>query len=429
MTAVSAARAFQLRINRTDLPTDDAPVAALCASVWPEAKTALERADLGEDPQAHRVFFEGLCRWRTHFARQKLSADARAAAFVVTCAARLVLMDAMNGDDARVDALEAALGTWRSGARAAELGGLRRFSRPESKAAWREKMVLIASRWLNSSSESIWASCWAECTALLLLHDGSAQEAADEGFLRMAAEWDADCCLRTVIAAQLRDKSVEPSEPVTDELLAAARAWLQAKAAQAGESLGERCRETMFRASLGPWALRRLGQRKASAAFGEFTRDEARGPACARGLRGVGDAELTEEDLGLLLMGSVAYFAEQACSFRLEGRLMMMDNEPAALLARIHSHQGERVLGPPPLLLRTHDGSYVAHRTREPGAHDRIERYPSLARAVVGWVRHVHEARNDVLFLDRKLGTFAPALLGRAEAVDPTIRLETVALV
>ena len=428
MIAASAARAFQLRINRTDLPTEDAPVAVLCAAVWPEAKLALERADLADDPQAHSEFFEGLCRWRTHFARQKLSTDARSAAFVVTCAARLVLMDAMNGDDVRVDALEAALGTWRSGARAAELGGLRRFSRPESKAEWREKMVVIASRWLTSSSESIWASCWAECTALILLHDGSAQE-ADEGFLRMAAEWDADCCMRMVIASQLRDKSVEPSEPVTDELLVAARAWMQAKASQAGESLGERCRETMFRASLAPWAIRRLGQRKARAAFGEFTRDETRGPACARGLRGAGDAELTEEDLGLLLMGCVAYFAEQACSFRLEGRLMMMDNEPAAFLTRIHSHQNERVLGPPPLLLRTHEGSYVAHRTREPGAHDRIERYPSLARAVIAWVRHVHETRNDVLFLDRKLGTFAPALLGRAEAVDHTIRLETVALV
>lgn len=109
----SAARAFQLLINRSDLPTEDAPVAALCALTWPAAKLALERADLGDDPQAHSEFFQGMCRWRTHFARTKMGADARAAAFVVTCAARLVMMDAVNGEDQRIDELERALGEWR----------------------------------------------------------------------------------------------------------------------------------------------------------------------------------------------------------------------------------------------------------------------------------------------------------------------------
>ena len=425
---VSAVRAFQLRINRTDLPTEDAAAAALCAAAWPDAKLALERADLGDDPAAHSEFFQGLCRWRSHWARIAMGPDARAAAFVLTCAARLVMMDAMNGDDKRIEALDAALGTWRSGARAAELAGLRRFARPESKAAWRERLVAVASGWFAKTTEAAWPSCWSECTALLLLSHGPAQEAADEAFLRLAAEFDADCCLRDQATSQLGEKSVDPAEPVTDELLASARAWLRLKASQAGESLGERCRETMFRASLAPWALRRLGQRKASAAFGEFTRDEARGPVCARGLRNATDETLSEEDTGLLLLACVAYHVEQACSFRLEGRLALTDNQPFEVMERMRSHLTERVFGPPPLLVRAHDASYVVHRRREPGAHDRIERYPTLARAVVAWVRHVHDVRKGVLFLDRKIGTFAPAMLGRAERADPSIRLDVFAL-
>jgi hypothetical protein len=103
----------------------------------------------------------------------------------------------------------------------------------------------------------------------------------------------------------------------------------------------------------------------------------------------------------------------------------VFDNDPALLRDRFLGHRADRVLGPPPLLLRTHDGTYLAHRRREPGAHTLIERHASLARAVVAWVRYVHDVRADVLFLDRRMGTFADALLGRVEQSDNTIRLSS----
>ena len=158
-------------------------------------------------------------------------------------------------------------------------------------------------------------------------------------------------------------------------------------------------------------------------------RDDSRGTACAKGIRSAPDAELGEEDLGLLLASSVGYHVEQSCSFKLEGRLMLMDNEPGLLLSRLNTHRSERVLGPPPLLLRTHEASYIVHRRREPGAHERVDCYPGLARAVVAWVRHMVDKRGGVLFLDRKIGSFAPVFLGRVAPTDATIQLGTVALV
>jgi hypothetical protein len=130
----------------------------------------------------------------------------------------------------------------------------------------------------------------------------------------------------------------------------------------------------------------------------------------------------------MLLVSTVAYFVEQACSFKLEGRLVLTDNEPAQMLSRFAVHRSERVLRPPPLVLRTYDGTYLVHRRREPGAFERIERHTSLARAIVSWVRHVHEERGGTLFLNRKLGTFAPAFLGQEEAASGSILLSTVAL-
>jgi hypothetical protein len=230
MTAGNAASAFLVRINRTDLPSEDEAAATLCASIWPSARAALEQADLGDDPGAQAVFMQGLCRWRTHFSRLLQGADARAAVFVITCAARLVLMDTINGEQQRISALAAALGEWKSGARAAELAGLLQFRRPAAAADWRERAVRVLGHWFTSTLDAEWPSCWAECTTLLLLREGQTQLVdADEGFLRAAAEWDADCCLRMYAASQLRTLSQEPLRLVGDDELKTARDWLISK--------------------------------------------------------------------------------------------------------------------------------------------------------------------------------------------------------
>ena len=311
-----AVEAFRKRMWRTDLPTDDAAAVTMCGDAWSDAKIALERADMPDAPDAHASFFKAMCRWRTHFSAAKLGADARAAVFVVMSAARLVLMDAINGEAARVQALGAQLGSWRSGVREPELAGLNRFIPSASRDAWRERMIGAAGAWFCAPPETSWPSCWSECATLtLLLGEQGDSPQAEEVFLRFAGEMDADCALRAAGVSQLRSISFEPVAPITDAELQTAREWLTSKASAAGESLGERARETMCRATLPPWALRRLGVRKASAAIGEFVRDDARIAQCALGLRGI-TQEMSEEDLGLLLAACVCYFAEQVSGLR-----------------------------------------------------------------------------------------------------------------
>ena len=450
---------------RTDHPTEDEPTVKLCADVWLTARQAIESGDLADADIPKLVeFFQAACRWRVHFASTQvpLSDDARAATCVITCAARLVLMDAVNGDEEKLESLRKAVADWRGSVRDEELHTLRRFAPSPSRAAWRDAAVKAAGTWFERHFEKAWPESWAQCAALMLVHrvpsepnaglplndatDSAAE--ADEAFLRFASEMDADCCLRCMGVLQLRNFATASSETsigtsyyvaTTDDEVAAARAWLRAKTANAGESLLERARETMFRASLPPWGLRRVGARKPSACFMEFTRNEPRAHACAKGLRlchvepsdasdqtaKTGPVDIDEHDLGLLLLACASYFIEQNCSFKIDDKLVVLDNDPRLLRARFLAHRGERVLAPPPLLLRTCEATYIAHRRREPGAYDAVHAHPTLARGVIAWLKHLHDVRGGVLFLDRKVGVFVDDMLGRRARQSGGITLET----
>jgi hypothetical protein len=453
---------------RSDHPTEDEPTVKLCADVWPTARQAIETGDLADADIPKLVeFFQASCRWRVHFASTQvpLSDDARAAASIITCAARLVLMDAVNGDEGKLGSLREALAHWRGSVRDEELYTLRRFAPSPSRTAWRDAAVKAAGTWFERHFEKAWPEAWAQCAALMLVHrvsseasehhqpvspsDAPAESAeADEAFLRFASEMDADCCLRCMCVLQLRNFAVASSDKsqgasyyvaTTDEEVAAARAWLRSKTVNAGESLLERARETMFRASLPPWGVRRMGARKPSACFMEFTRNEDRARTCAKGLRlchvdpsetsdqtaNTGSADIDEHDLGLLLLACASYFIEQNCAFRIDDKLVVLDNDPRLLRARFLAHRGERVLSPPPLLLRTCDATYIAHRRREPGAYDAVHAHPTLARGVIAWLKHLHDVRGGVLFLDRKVGGFVDDMLGRKTRQTGGITLET----
>ena len=453
--------AFRLRMWRNDHPDDDERTVRLCADVWPLARAALGAGDLAEaDASAHAQFFQAMCRWRVHFATKTLGDDARAAVAVITCAARLVLLDVVNGDAARLAALDAALDSWRGSVRREELAGLCRFVPHASRAAWRDAAIAAAGAWFERRVEDAWPACLTECATHVLIRiggggqsppdpppavtdtaphveggvGGAAPQAphAEEAFLRFAAEMDADCCLRCSGAFQLRGMAVPPppAADVTDAEVSAARAWLRAKAANVGEALAERARELMFRASLPPWALRRMGPRKPSACFMEFTRNEKRAAVCALGIRAV-SAEATtppvdEHDMGLLLLACAGYLIAQNCNFEVNDRLVVLDNDPYLVRTRFMAHMRERVLAPPPLLIRTHDATYMLHRRREPGAYDTVHAYPTLARGVISWLRHVHDDRRGVLFLDRKIGAFVEDMLGRTTRASAAIELTTL---
>jgi len=444
---------------RNDHPDDDERTVRLCADVWPLARAALESGDLAEaDASKHASFFQAMCRWRVHFAAKTLGDDARAAVAVVTCAARLVLLDVVNGDAARLAALDAALDSWRGCVRREELASLRRFVPNESRAAWRDAAIVAAGAWFERRVEDAWPACLTECATHVLIRIGgggllrspdpqpSATDTAppaeggmggeaphaEEAFLRFAAEMDADCCLRCSGAFQLRALAVPPpsTAEVTDAEVSVARAWLRAKTVNVGESLAERARELMFRASLPPWALRRMAHRKPSACFMEFTRNEKRAAMCALGIRAV-SAEATtppidEHDLGLLLLACSGYLIAQNCNFEINDKLVVLDNDPHLVRARFMAHMRERVLAPPPLLIRTYDATYMLHRRREPGAYDSVHAYPTLARGVIAWLRHVHDDRRGVLFLDRKIGAFVEDVLGRTTRASTAIELNTI---
>jgi hypothetical protein len=426
---------------RNDHPDDDERTVRLCADVWPLARAALEAGDLAEaDASKHAQFFQALCRWRVHFATKSLGDDARAAAAVITCAARLVLLDVINGDAARLAALDAALDGWRGSVRREELAGLHRFVPHPSRAAWRDAAIVAAGSWFERRVEDSWPACLTECATHVIIRTrgsptATAEDAdapqAEEAFLRFAAELDADCCLRCSGAFQLRAMAVPPpaAADVTDAEVNAAREWLRSKAVNVGEALAERARELMFRASLPPWALRRVGARKPSACFMEFTRNEKRAAVCGLGIRAAAaDAAkpLDEHDMGLLLLACAGYLIAQNCNFEINDKLMVMDNDPQLVRARFMAHMRERVLAPPPLLIRAHDATYVLHRRREPGAYDAIHAYPTLVRGVIAWLRHVHDDRRGVLFLDRKIGAFVEDALGRTTRASAAIELTTL---
>jgi hypothetical protein len=450
---------------RNDHPEDDERTVRLCADMWPLARAALGAGDLADaDASAHAQFFQAMCRWRVHFATKTLGDDARAAVAVITCAARLVLLDVVNGDSARLAALDAALDGWRGSVRREELAGLCRFVPHASRAAWRDAAIVAAGAWFERRVEDAWPACLTECATHVLIRigglrpphppphgepypspmaggvggeapQGAEAPHAEEAFLRFAAELDADCCLRCSGAFQLRGLAVPPPEAasVTDAEVTAARAWLRSKAANVGEALAERARELMFRASLPPWALRRIGPRKPSACFMEFTRNEKRAAACALGIRAV-SAEATtppvdEHDLGLLLLACAGYLIMQNCNFEISDKLIVLDNDPYLVRARFMAHMRERVLAPPPLLIRTHDATYMLHRRREPGAYDAVHAYPTLAHGVIAWLRHVHDDRRGVLFLDRKIGAFVEDALGRTTRASAAIELNTIQFV
>lgn len=456
----SPSEAFRLRMWRNDHPDDDERTVRLCADVWPLARAALGAGDLADaDATAHAQFFQAMCRWRVHFSTKMLGEDARAAVAVITCAARLVLLDVVNGDAARLTALDSKLGDWRGYVRREELAGLGRFVPHESRAAWRDAAIVAAGAWFERRVEDAWPACLGECATHVLIRlggggllrtpdpppsatdtaphvegglGGAAAPQAEEAFLRFAAEMDADCCLRCSGAFQLRASAVPPppSADVTDAEVKSARAWLCSKAANVGEALAERSRELMFRASMPPWALRRMGTRKPSACFMEFTRNEKRAAACILGIRAV-SAEATtpppnEHDLGLLLLACAGYLIAQNCNFEINDRLVVLDSDPHLVRTRFIAHMRERVLAPPPLLIRTYDATYLLHRRREPGAYDSVHTYPTLARGVIAWLRHVHDERRGVLFLDRKIGGFVEDVLGRATRASSAIELNTL---
>jgi hypothetical protein len=438
-----------------DHPSEDEATVRLCADVWPLARAALEGGSLAAeaDVREQALFFQALCRWRIHFSKLALGDDARAAVTVITSAARLVMMDVINGAEARREALDSALGDqWRGGVRTEEMAGLRRFVPHASRAEWRDAVIIAAGDWFRHRVEDAWPACFTECATHILMrgggglrsppggyggrseapHSEAPREAphAEEAFLHFAAELDADCCLRCTGAVQLRALSVPPppTAVVTDAEVGAARAWLLSKTVNVGEALAERSRELMFHASMPPWGLRRMAARKPSACFMEFTRNESRASTCALGIRGAAadaPAPPDEHDLGLLLLACAGYLIKQSCNFEINDKLILMDNNPHLIRARFVAHMRERVLSPPPLLIRTYEATYVLHRRRAPGAYDAVHAYPSLARGVIAWLKHVHDERHGVLFLDRKIGAFVGDMLGRTARGSGSIQLES----
>jgi hypothetical protein len=409
--------------NRSDLVTEPEKLLRRCAASWTALHAALVACGAGEPPWAPadvRILFEGLCRWRGVRARGTIpSEEARRCHTLVVAALRLLLLDRFQElpREAKI-ALKTELAGWRSPLGAAELARLREFvplGREETAAALEE----AGSAWWATRPPAALAA--QSAFAALFVRD------VDDDS-RALPELLLECMERLegfeVEREALEDALEHRASPGQGEGARVA-AWAASKAeVPFSDDARAAFVETLVRTRLNPVHAFSEGKERPSVALARVQPQRAVevAAACARGVRLLGDhgaaAAAPPEDVDTLTVAVLDYYMDQRHGVAWASNYHAHHFAPGAALSRCARYLADRMVDPPPLVVRCLDAWYVAERSPRPGSFSRVLRFPRAAPALEHWLLWVRTQRRSTVAAGRTVERLLGEILDQVPAVE-----------
>lgn len=415
------ARAAAEAVNRTDLQPEPAALLRRCAAAWPTLHAALTACGAGEpawSPAQVRALFEGLCRWRGLRARADVACPvARRCHFLVGAALRLLLLDRFHElTPAARAALCADLGAWSSPLGAAELRKLCEFP-PLSRAALTAEAEAAGSAWwAQAPPPRLWAQA---AFAAVFTTDADDEQArggpdAPEELLTMLERLDGAEAAREALEDAMA-RRCGADQPQCDGARVAA--WAATKAGVPFSDDGRAAFvEALVRTRLNPVHDFADGREKPSAALARVQPERATqvSAACAPGVRLLGRADADAQDVGTLTIAVLDYYMDQRHGVAWAAQYYAHHFAARAALERLNRYLADRMVDPPPLVVRLPAAWYVAERERRPGAFARVLRFDTAAAAVEHWLRWVRTNRAGTVAAGRSVGRVLAEVLDDA---------------
>ena len=392
-----------------------AALAAAAASCWPWCAHHLQAAATGaprlEGEVAAGGLLGALIAWRRARCALGAGEEAVTASFVVECALRLLLADAVASLPAESDWQQRLMGDlWEQQPLLPPKGGLAppanlaavQMELEAADAAWRQEVPSSTLAWRISFAALLARPGEGDQPPLRLLAQGATLDAAS----RARAEWGSHvrCWAGSGMALPL-----PPAETVAAVTAWAARTIVGARL---DEDAVEELRDALRTARLGPLS-ERGPEESASAAVARL--EESRATAVAAEVAAASAAPLSAPALAdreAALLWLVDRAMRQAHQLAWRRLFVVGADQPAALaLAASKRYMADRMREPPPLLQR-HDGGWAVLVRQRNGAVGRpplaAALVPDVETAVATWAHYtLHSLR----------GVVAP---GRS--VEPTLR-------
>lgn len=444
------------KLNLGGNPASDADFIGECSAAWAVAHQLLiaRQAD-DSSPDACVQLFKALCHWRLRAAQKRhtLSAEARECGFVITCAARLVLMDTLFDtlDAGQLATFHAALQDWQHVLKDAEAARVVSFTPPQDAAEVERELDARALRW---SVEPMDAGCaprcqfWSRCAMALIFsrkgrdvpqqEDSSHEVAVETTLLKALSFYDHQCVQRDEVRHLLTAQR-QPAAAVSDAVLESADRWAKLNTSNVGDelyALGKECRLLL---SVTPYALVMSQQRsdKVPTNYAKVMADWTPAAAIeahaqvATGFGILRDDDAPHEDphKSVCFLNLFDYCMQQLYDVHFAKLFFVHDVVPGAVLSRVDAYVKDNIVNPAPLLVLSLHCWWLVYRTRMPGAVAKTECYASCREAVCAWLAFVRDNRRGVLFLGKPVdGLIAEVCANTAQDAGRAFTLPTTAV-
>lgn len=139
------------------------------------------------------------------------------------------------------------------------------------------------------------------------------------------------------------------------------------------------------------------------------------------------EGECAAEDEDTLTIHLFCYYMEQMHAVDWAKNFYITHHAPFGALNRIQRYVNDRMMRPPPLVVRTLEGWFVVERTERPGNFESVWRYDRAAGALGHWCEWVKVVRKSSVALGRSCTKLFEDIEANAGATLPlTLRLKSV---
>lgn len=413
-------------VNRIKQPDDEVTLCEMSSSVWAEVRPCLM---LPLDPSkctadVLRSVFEGMCKFRdVRIKRGRLDPeDVRNAAYISECGVRLVLLDALNVAPPEAQCFRGLVADWAHKLREQELGACRGF-KPMDIDACSSEIQNFFTQWdSREHHETLLQTC---AMAILFSKTASVPPAA---FISTCERATRLMGARVSLLSLIHYRC-PPQEPTADDLAlgGAMVGWMESKAAS--NFSDDRIAgfvEALTADRLSPIAEPLPREPPPATLARCCTPDEATRIAdeARPGIRGYGGA--SQRDRDTLTLQVFDHSAQQRHHVEWLSTYFIDDHKPEAGFERLLRYMKDKMVNPPPMVVRCLGHFIVVERDDRPGVMRRSVKHKTAHDAISHWCAVVKTRRQGFVAVGRSVQTLIHEVELGLTSTDPQSQSSTL---
>ena len=382
-------------------PQEPVAFARLCRQAWADVRDALVSVGAESAPAKNdtitRSLFHALCVWRVHRALKLPASDSARleSAFVIQCGLRMLVLDRIqkhgkpeslhliDSDVAHEEDEDICLFTPVTRAEALRLtieGGDEFFDKRQA------------------------ASTVARVAFCVLFTD-TGENGLPTELIRAAERLDRWDAARTCFQCMVRKhaRAAQESPHADADLAARVTAWARARSeGNFSDDAIAAFTERIIADRLNPaFAFTDTERASAVLARSRPRRATVEVDAAAPGVRFLHAGACAKETVDTLTCALFDYAMQQTHGVEWARTFTQMHHRPLGATAKLKRYLEDRMMSPPPMVLRCTDGWYVAERTPRPGALESVWKHENAASALAHWCALVMDKRQGTVSLGK----------------------------